>query len=47
MIPGAPDTDPYATERAMLPKSLADALDLLEQEPLFRSELGTCSSITI
>jgi glutamine synthetase len=38
--PGPPDTDPYTSERPMLPKSLADALRLLEQEPLFRNELG-------
>jgi glutamine synthetase len=38
--PGAPDTDPYATEHPMFPKNLAAALDLVEQEPLFRSELG-------
>lgn len=38
--PGPPDTDPYTTKHPMLPKSLPDALALLEQEPLFRNELG-------
>jgi glutamine synthetase len=38
--PGPPETDPYTSARPMLPKSLADALRLLEQEPLFRNELG-------
>lgn len=34
------DDAPYAAERPMLPKSLMDALDALEKEPLFRRELG-------
>jgi glutamine synthetase len=38
--PGPPETDPYTSARPTLPKSLADALRLLEQEPLFRNELG-------
>jgi glutamine synthetase len=38
--PGPPETNPYASARPMLPKSLADALRLLEQEPLFRNEIG-------
>ena len=38
--PGAPDTDPYATQHAMLPTSLSDALKLFEQEKLFTEELG-------
>jgi glutamine synthetase len=38
--PGVPDTDPYAAEHPMLPRSLPAALDLLEQEPLFRNEIG-------
>ncbi|HYA06806.1 MAG TPA: glutamine synthetase family protein [Xanthobacteraceae bacterium] len=38
--PPAPDTAPYAADRPMLPKSLPDALDALETEPLFRRELG-------
>ena len=32
--------EPYAAERTMLPKSLPEALDALEKEPLFRHELG-------
>jgi glutamine synthetase len=39
--PGPPDTDPYATPHPMLPKSLKDALALIESEPLFRRELGS------
>jgi len=38
--PGPPDTDPYASQHTMLPKSLPDALNLLEKEPLFTNELG-------
>jgi glutamine synthetase len=38
--PGAPDSDPYAADRALLPNSLVAALDALEREPLFRRELG-------
>lgn len=38
--PGAPDTDPYAVDRPKLPKSLPDALKLMEQEPLVQNELG-------
>jgi glutamine synthetase len=38
--PGAPDDEPYAAERTMLPKSLMEALDALDKEPLFRSALG-------
>lgn len=38
--PPAPDDTPYAAERPMLPKSLPEALDALEKEPLFRRELG-------
>ena len=38
--PGSPDDEPYAANRPMLPKSLPAALDALEQEPLFRRELG-------
>ena len=38
--PGPPDTDPYSTDRARLPGSLSDALDLMEREPLFRREMG-------
>jgi glutamine synthetase len=32
--------EPYAAERTMLPKSLPEALDALDKEPLFRRELG-------
>ena len=38
--PPAPDDAPYTAERPMLPKSLPEALDALEKEPLFRRELG-------
>jgi glutamine synthetase len=38
--PGAPDEEPYAAQRPLLPKTLAEALDALEREPLFRQELG-------
>jgi glutamine synthetase len=37
---GPPDTDPYTSQRTLLPKSLPDALDLFEKEPLFTAELG-------
>ena len=35
-----PSDEPYAAERPMLPKSLPEALDALDKEPLFRSALG-------
>jgi glutamine synthetase len=38
--PGAPDDDPYTANRTPLPKNLPEALDALEQEPLFRREFG-------
>jgi glutamine synthetase len=38
--PGPSDDEPYKAPRAMLPKSLPEALDALEQEPLFRREFG-------
>jgi glutamine synthetase len=38
--PQASDDAPYAAPRPMLPKSLPEALDALEKEPLFRRELG-------
>jgi glutamine synthetase len=38
--PGPQDDEPYAAERPMLPASLPAALDALEQEPLFRAQLG-------
>jgi len=39
LAPAATD-EPYAAERPRLPKSLVEALDALEREPLFRRELG-------
>ncbi len=38
--PGGPDTNPYEAPGTLLPKSLTDALDLLERAPLFKTELG-------
>lgn len=38
--PGYPETDPYTSQRPMLPASLADAVALFEQEPLFRDQFG-------
>jgi len=38
--PGPPDTNPYDTPHAMLPRSLSDALQLFEKDPLFRNGLG-------
>jgi glutamine synthetase len=38
--PGPRDDEPYAADRPLLPKSLAGALDALEQSPLFRKEFG-------
>jgi glutamine synthetase len=35
-----PSDEPYAAERPPLPKSLAEALDALAREPLFRHALG-------
>jgi len=35
-----PSTEPYAAERPQLPKSLPEALDSLDAEPLFRRALG-------
>jgi glutamine synthetase len=35
-----PSDEPYVAERPLLPKSLAEALDALEREPLFRHTLG-------
>jgi glutamine synthetase len=32
--------DPYTAERPLLPKSLSEALDALDTEPLFRCTLG-------
>jgi glutamine synthetase len=38
--PGAPDTDPYSAGGSRLPNRLLVALEMLEQDPLFRRELG-------
>jgi len=38
--PGPQDFEPYEADRSMLPKSLVEALDALEQHALFRRELG-------
>jgi glutamine synthetase len=38
--PGASDTDPYDTQHTMLPRSLSDALQLFEKDPLFCNALG-------
>jgi glutamine synthetase len=38
--PGAPDDEPYAANRPMLPTSLTAALDHLEEEPLFSRDFG-------
>ena len=38
--PGPQDDDPYTVDRPMLPKSLTAALSALEQEPLFRKQVG-------
>jgi len=38
--PPPSDDAPYAAERPALPKTLADALDALDKEPLFRRALG-------
>jgi glutamine synthetase len=38
--PGPRDDDPYGAERPMLPKSLEEALTLLERSTLFRAQFG-------
>jgi glutamine synthetase len=38
--PGSADDEPYAAARTMLPRSLGQALDALEEEPLFRQQFG-------
>jgi glutamine synthetase len=38
--PPPADDEPYAAERPRLPKSLPEALDALEREPVFRGALG-------
>ncbi len=40
MQPPPADDEPYAADRPRLPKSLAEALDALDKEPLFRRALG-------
>ncbi len=40
LAPPPADDAPYAAERPPLPKSLPDALDALDREPLFRRALG-------
>jgi len=40
LSPPAATDEPYAAERPTLPKSLLEALDALDKEPLFRRELG-------
>ena len=40
LAPPPPDDAPYAAARPLLPKSLPEALDALDKEPLFRRELG-------
>ncbi len=38
--PPPPSDEPYSAERPLLPKSLTEALDALDKEPLFRNALG-------
>jgi glutamine synthetase len=38
--PGPRDDEPYAADRLLLPKSLGEALDVLEKDALFRTQLG-------
>jgi glutamine synthetase len=38
--PGPPEEDPYNAKLPMLPTNLPAALDALEREPLFRTQLG-------
>jgi len=40
LAPPPAEDAPYAAERTLLPKSLSEALDALDKEPLFRRELG-------
>jgi glutamine synthetase len=40
LSPQTPDDEPYGAKRPLLPKSLPEALDALDKEPLFRRELG-------
>ena len=39
-VPPPPNDEPYAAERPLLPKTLPEALDALDSEPLFRRALG-------
>ena len=38
--PGPRDDEPYAADRPLLPRSLGEALDALDEDALFRSQLG-------
>jgi glutamine synthetase len=38
--PGPQDDEPYASPRTPLPKTLTDALDVLEKDALFRAQMG-------
>jgi glutamine synthetase len=38
--PGPPDEEPYTADRPTLPRSLPAALDALEQDSLFRAQVG-------
>jgi len=38
--PGPHNDEPYASDRPLFPKSLGAALDALEREPVFRTQLG-------
>ena len=38
--PGLPDLEPYTAQRPLLPRSLTAALDALDQDALYRRELG-------
>jgi glutamine synthetase len=40
LAPPPPSEEPYAADRPLLPKSLPEAIDALEKEPLFRRTLG-------
>jgi glutamine synthetase len=40
LSPQTPDDEPYGAKRPLLPKSLPEALDALDKEPLFRRDLG-------
>ncbi|MGH6673002.1 MAG: glutamine synthetase family protein [Xanthobacteraceae bacterium] len=40
LAPPPPDDAPYQAARPPLPKTLAEALDILDTDPLFRRELG-------